>query len=135
MREELCFRLAYLLTDHLGSVVAVTGADGALVSEQRYMPFGQVRTDTGTVTQTDLGYTGQRNLDAQQNGYSLGLMDYNARFYDPLLGRFTQADSIVPGAGNPQAFNRYSYTNNNSIDGTERTGHCTRPRVHQDNSD
>ena len=94
------------------------------MGEQRYMPFGQVRTDAGTVTQTDLGYTGQRNLDAQQNAYSLGLMDYNARFYDPLLGRFTQADSIVPGAGNPQAFNRYSYTLNNPIRYNDPTGHC-----------
>ena len=91
--------LIYLLTDHLGSVVAVTEADGALVGEQRFMPFGQVRTDTGTVTQTDYGYTGQRNLDAQQNAYSLGLMDYHPRFYDPLLGRFTQADSIVQERG------------------------------------
>jgi hypothetical protein len=75
--------LQYLLTDHLGSIVAVTDASGALLSEQRYLPFGQVRTDAGTITQTDFGYTGQRSLDAQENGYSLGLMDYKARFYDP----------------------------------------------------
>jgi len=39
--------LHYMLTDHLGSVVAVTDADGVLESEQRYLPFGQVRTDVG----------------------------------------------------------------------------------------
>jgi hypothetical protein len=55
------------------------------------------------VTQTDFGYTGQRNLDAQDNQYSLGLMDYRAGFYSVSLGRFTQPDTIVPGAGNPQA--------------------------------
>ena len=37
--------LKYFLTDHLGSVVVVTDASGALLSEQRYMPFGQARTD------------------------------------------------------------------------------------------
>ncbi len=36
--------LKYFITDHLGSVVAVTDASGALLSEQRYMPFGQVGT-------------------------------------------------------------------------------------------
>ena len=46
--------MKYFLTDHLGSIVAVTDATGALISQQRYMPFGQVRTDVGTVTQTDL---------------------------------------------------------------------------------
>ncbi len=26
----------------------------------------------------------------------IGLMDYNARWYDPALGRFVQADSLIP---------------------------------------
>jgi RHS repeat-associated protein len=101
--------LHYLLTDHLGSVVAVTDTSGALVedSEQRYMPFGQPRLEANA--QTDFGYTGQRALAGT------GLMDYNARWYDAALGRFVSADSLVPGAGNPQAFNRYSYVLNNPI--------------------
>lgn len=40
-------------------------------------------------------------------------MDYNARFYSPRLGRFTQPDTIVPGMSS-QAYNRYSYVNNES---------------------
>jgi RHS repeat-associated protein len=35
-------------------------------------------------------------------------MDYKARFYDASIGRFIQPDTMIPGAGNPQAFNRYS---------------------------
>jgi hypothetical protein len=35
--------------------------------------------------------------------------------YSPTLGRFIQPDSIVPGAGNPQAYNRYSYVLNDPI--------------------
>ncbi len=52
--------LDYLLTDHLGSVIAITDASGTLISQQRYLPFGGVRTDTKPpfITQTDLGYTG-----------------------------------------------------------------------------
>src|ERR1700690_85398 len=99
-----CSALNYFLTDQLGSVIAVTNASGALLSHQRYLPFGQVRTDIGSITQTDLGFTGQRNLDAQNNSFSLGLMDYNSRFYDQSLGRFTQPDSLTPGG--PQGLNR-----------------------------
>jgi RHS repeat-associated protein len=113
--------LKFLLTDHLGSVVAVTDSSGTLLSEQRYLPFGEVRTVGGT-NQTDFGYTGQRNLDAQGNAFSLGLMDYNARFYDPLLGRFVQPDTIVPGAGGSAATNRYAYVLNNSINSIDPTG-------------
>ena len=54
--------MKYLLTDQLGSVVAVANASGAVLSQQRYLPFGQVRTDVGTVSETDFGYTGQRAL-------------------------------------------------------------------------
>ncbi len=42
--------LKYLLTDHLGSVVAVTDDQGNLVSEQRYLPFGGVRVDINDIT-------------------------------------------------------------------------------------
>ncbi len=73
--------MKYLLTDQLGSVVAVTNASGALLSQQRYLPFGGVRTDVGTVSETDFGYTGQSALG------DLGLMDYHARMYDPYLNQ------------------------------------------------
>jgi RHS repeat-associated protein len=111
-------QLLYFLTDHLGSVVAITDASGMLLNEQRYMPFGQVRTDIGTpVTQTDFGYTFQRNLP------DIGLMDYKARLYDANIGRFIQADSIVPGASRPEAWNRFSNVSNNPILANDPSGH------------
>jgi RHS repeat-associated protein len=82
-----------------------------------------VRTDVGMITQTDLGYTGQRNLDAQGSTFSLGLMDYRARMYSSLTGRFIQPDTITPGG--PQGLNRYSYGNNNPLNYTDPSGHCT----------
>jgi hypothetical protein len=45
-------------------------------------------------------YTGQREEAA------LGLYDYGARWYDPSIGRFIQADTIVPQPGNPQSLYR-----------------------------
>ncbi len=111
--------LQYLLTDHLGSVVAVTNANGTLTSQQRYLPFGQVRTDLNPpyITQTDFTYTGQRNLP------DTGLMDYDARFYSAALGRFIQPDNIVPNPLNPQNFNRFSYVRNNPSRYTDPSGH------------
>ena len=48
-------------------------------------------------------------------------MFYNARWYDPALGRFAQADSIVPPG--VQGLDRYSYTNNNPVRYTDPSGH------------
>jgi len=74
--------LIYFLSDHLGSMSAVLEDDeGILLNEQRYLPFGQVRSGVGTITETDYGYTGQRDMPG------LGLMDYRARFYSPKSGK------------------------------------------------
>jgi RHS repeat-associated protein len=97
-------------------VVAVTDNLGTLLEDSRYMPFacpgsfgGAARSDVGSVTQTDKSFTGQKSLA------NTGLMDYNARMYSPLLGRFIQPDTIVAGAYFSQSYNRYSYVINNPI--------------------
>jgi RHS repeat-associated protein len=54
-----------------------------------------------------------------------GLMFFNARWLDPAIGRFTQADSIVPtSTQGVQAYDRYAYTNNNPLRYTDSSGHC-----------
>ena len=123
--------LHYMLSDHLGSVVAITDSTGTLTSQQRYLPFGQVRTDVPSpnVPSTDFTYTGQRSLDAGMGG----LMDYKARFYSQLLMRFIQPDTIIPSPGNPQAFNRYSYVLNSPIGYNDPTGHqCSSNKTDDD---
>jgi RHS repeat-associated protein len=117
--------LQYLLTDHLGSVVAVTDDSGTLISQQRYLPFGEVRTDLNgpRIAETDFGYTGQRNVA------DLGLMDYRARFYDPTIGRFIQPDTIIPSYANPQTLNRFSYVLNSPVVNLDSTGHFAIPAI------
>jgi RHS repeat-associated protein len=109
--------LTYLLGDHLGSTSIVTNASGAKISEQRYKPWGETRFTSGTLP-TKYQYTGQRSeMD------SLGLYFYNARWYDPALGRFAQADSLIFGAGSSQAWDRYAYAMNNTLRYIDPSGH------------
>jgi RHS repeat-associated protein len=122
--------LSYFLTDHLGSVVAITDDQGNLISQQRYLPFGGIRTNVTSPNSpnTDYGYTGQRNLDddpSTGSGQRIGLMDYKARFYSPYLNHFTQPDSIVPDPYHPQDWDRYSYARNNPLKYTDPSGHFT----------
>jgi len=79
--------VSYLYGDQLGSVSAVADASGNLVSTTLYEPWGTTRHSQGT-RPTDYAYTGQ-----MQEG---DIHFYNARWYDPQLGRFMQADTIVP---------------------------------------
>jgi len=106
--------LTYLHGDHLGSASLATDDAGAQVSALRYYPYGETRSGA---MPTNYQFTGQR----RESG--LGLYDYNARYYDPYLNRFIQADSIVPSPGNPQSLNRYAYCYNNPLKHIDVDGH------------
>jgi len=116
MRERTAAtdELTYLHGDHLGSASLATTAQGGVVSEMRYYPYGETRSGT---LPTDYQFTGQRWEDG------LGLYDYNVRYYDPLIGRFISADTIVPSAGDPQSLNRYAYVQNNPLKYVDPSGH------------
>ena len=105
----------YLYADHLGSVSVVSDGSGDLLAAQLYYPYGEVRWRAGTLP-TDFGFTGQR-AEA-----SIGLLDYRARYYDPALGRFVSADTLVPEPGNPQDLNRYAYVRNSPLRYTDPSG-------------
>ena len=106
----------WLLGDHLGSTATTANADGTFHSEVRYSAFGEIRDSSGTMT-TDYLYTGQRE-EAE-----VGLYYYVARWYDPAIGRFIQADSIIPNPGSAKGFDRYAYVYNNPLRYVDPSGH------------
>jgi RHS repeat-associated protein len=125
----------YLLTDHLGSTSLTTDSSGARVSELRYTPFGEIRSSwianpstTPPYTLIRYTFTGQYSYmddPAPSASQGFGLMFYVSRWYDPSLGRFAQADSIIPPG--VQGLDRYVYVNNNPVRYNDPSGHkiCT----------
>ncbi|MFC3115389.1 RHS repeat-associated core domain-containing protein [Cellvibrio fontiphilus] len=95
---------SYVHTDHLGSVVAESNSAGQITKRFHYKPFGE----TLETQQDDVGYTGHKHDS------DLGLTYMQARYYDPVLGRFYGNDPVGYVAKNPvHSFNRYAYANNN----------------------
>ena len=107
----------WLHGDHLGSASLTTNSSGQPLAELRYYPFGETRWawPNESATPTNKRFTGQ----SEENKGAVGsLYDYGARFdgyikfegggrwYSTLLGRFINADSIVPRPGDPQSLNR-----------------------------
>ena len=113
------YNLSYIYQDSLGSTSATADASGSLTSTIKQMPYGATRLTSGTAP-TDKLFTGQRR-DISTSGSELYY--YRARYYDPNIGRFISADSLVPDINNPQALNRYSYCLNNPLKYTDPTGH------------
>lgn len=103
--------LKYAHTDQLGSTVGFSNAKGAMTEERHYHPFG------GTINGTfdDVGYTSHK-FDS-----NLGLSYMQARYYDPVIGRFYSNDP-VGFTGEVDTFNRYSYVANNPYKYTDPTG-------------
>ncbi len=100
----------YLLTDRLGSLRAVVdGPSGDLLAATDTQAFGGAQRLWGAPG-TDIAFTGQR-LDSQT-----GLYNYNARLYDPALGRFLTTDP----AG--QYASPYAYCGNDPIGFTDPSG-------------
>jgi RHS repeat-associated protein len=54
---------------------------------------------------------------------------YNARHYDPEIGRFVTADDIIDGQYSTQGWNRYSYCRNNPIIYRDPTGQDARDSI------
>ncbi len=109
----------FLLSDHLGSTSVSADVSGGNVTKQLYKGWGEIRYTSGSLP-TKYQYTGQYS-----NMGDFGLMFYNARWFDPALARFSSADTIIPGAGNPAAWDRYAGMLNNPLRYRDPSGHAT----------
>ncbi|MGJ8564893.1 MAG: RHS repeat-associated core domain-containing protein [Alphaproteobacteria bacterium] len=99
----------YLHPDHLGSPVVGTNSSGNLAWIERYTPFGEEINDH-PVNDNQAGFTGHIKDSAT------GLSYMQARYYDPVIGRFLSIDPVTfMDTGNPGYFNRYAYTMNDPI--------------------
>jgi RHS repeat-associated protein len=107
----------YFLGDHLSVSIVASGNTFNLGSERRYKAWGEMNYSTGSVSNAGFSFTGQRRQ------VELELLFYQARWYDPALGRFTQADTIVPNPYHPASFDRYAYTENNPVNRIDPSGH------------
>ncbi|MBC7655418.1 MAG: hypothetical protein H7098_13210 [Oligoflexus sp.] len=113
----------YLHRDYQGSILAITNATGAIVEKRLFDPWGDiVKVQDGAgnalaqLTFFDRGYTGHEHLQ------SVGLINMNARLYDPKLHRFLEADNYIQDPSNTQNYNRYGYCLNNPLKYSDVTG-------------
>ncbi len=122
----------YLHRDNLGSILAVSKTDGSVIERRFFDAWGNLKgliNSNGQVISNieqlrhislfiDRGYTGHEHLQ------TVGLINMNARLYDPILRKFLSPDNLVPDPSNTQSYDRFGYVYNNpllyiDIDGNE----------------
>lgn len=104
------FDYFYYMADHLGNTritFHTSTGSAAVLQQDDYYPFGYEIT-RGTVTSPKNEYLyNKKELQEELVQY-----DYGARFYDPVIGRFTTVD---PLAEKSTRFSPYVYGKNNPI--------------------
>ncbi|MDR1739352.1 MAG: FG-GAP-like repeat-containing protein [Bacteroidales bacterium] len=119
----------YFGTDHAGSITSVISDDGEVLERYQYDAWGNRRVSDEILNHYprtnptreemrylvlyeplfDRGYIGEEHIDL------FGLINLNARLYDPVLGRFLSPDPYVQAPDMLQNFNRYAYGLNNPL--------------------
>ncbi|MCR5455368.1 MAG: RHS repeat-associated core domain-containing protein [Bacteroidales bacterium] len=117
MQGRILNYICYAMPNHLGSVLKLVDSKVHSKYEARYTPFG-VRT----IARNDLGYNFPRGYTMHEHLDQFGVINANARLYDPYLARFLSPDPYVQAPENSQNFNRFSYCLNNPLKYTDPTG-------------
>ena len=104
--------------DYLGSITEIVNNDNTSSAyHYRYDPWGKlIHYSRVQPFLLGRGYTGHEQL------VWFGLINANARLYDPLLGRFLSPDPYVQDPDFTQNYNRFSYCLNNPLKYTDESG-------------
>ena len=109
----------YFHQDHLGNIVLTTNQDGASETQLYYEPYGKIFKQASSGPEDFRPKYGGKELDAAS-----GLYYFEARYYNPVTGRFITADSELGGnIFEHDVFNRYAYTVNNPVNYSDPSGH------------
>ncbi len=102
-----------IISDKLASTKVILSSDGATNVTPQYYPYGNNLAIQQFNNPNNRYYTGQRKIDSDDSLYN-----YNARFYSPETGVFTQPDTV-------QGLNRFAYVGGNPIMRNDPSGHMS----------
>jgi RHS repeat-associated protein len=113
----------YYFQDHLKSTDVVTAANGTILKESDYYPYGGEIVVSG-------GDSNRYKFTGKERDSESGLDNFGARYNASSMGRFMTPDSLnTLDLSHPQKLNRYAYANNNPLSNVDVGGHCTAPAV------
>jgi RHS repeat-associated protein len=124
---------AYILKDHMGSVVSMLQGTWDRLNES-FAPYGYERNAADwssalpAADAQNVRYLGRRGFAFQTvigspgTTNALGLIHMNGRVMDVADGRFLSPDPHITDPRNTQDYNRYSYVRNNPLSFIDPTG-------------
>lgn len=114
----------YLHRDYLGSIMAITDADGDVKEELQFGAWGSVDKFLDSNAGTTFGHGSLlgRGYTGHEHFFEVSLIHMNGRMYDSQLGRFLSPDNFIQEPFNSQSYNRYGYAFNNPLKFVDPSG-------------
>ena len=102
-------KVYFVYTDPAGTPMAMTNADGAIVWNAEYKPFGEIYQVVAP------GFENNRMFVSKELDAESGLYYFGARYMEARIGRFISPDPMGSAKPllNPQGLNPYAYSANN----------------------
>ena len=110
--------VTYYYTNQQGTPLATADASGNVLTTLDYRPYGN---QVLGLPEAGPGYTGH------VNDPDSGLVYMQARYYDPVVGRFLSADPSQVQAAIVDKFNRFAYASGNPLTNLDPNGRDTCP--------
>ena len=113
---------AMLQSDARKNFLNLLDAEGRVVSERLYSPYGLLLAQSGRWSQP-FGFLGEAGIYSTHSGLVLT----RARIYDPRSGRFLRPDPKRPEALVPESFKRYLYAYGDPVNLSDSSGRSPFP--------
>ena len=110
----------YYVFNVFGDVTHLLDSDGYIVVSYRYDAWGNITHQSSTTGVADANpyrYRGYR-YDKESNLYYL-----NSRYYNPVTGRFLNADGMLKSSDSILGSNMFAYSNNNPVMNVDPSGY------------
>jgi RHS repeat-associated protein len=113
--------VTYVYTDPQGTSLAEADASGTITATFDYKPYGSQALGS---PKAGPGYTGH------VNDPDTGFVYMQARYCDPVVGRFLSTDPVRPKATDVLGFGRYADVQNNQVINVDLSGkyHCNQSK-------
>ena len=111
----------YYVYNGQGDVIGILDSSGNRVVTYTYDSWGSPLSVTGSLAST----VGQKNPIRYRGYYydtETGLYYLQSRYYDPVVGRFLNADGLLGANGDLMSYNLFAYCSNNPVNMSDPTG-------------
>jgi RHS repeat-associated protein len=111
----------YYVRNGQNDVIALVDSTGTIVVEYTYSTYGEVLSITGSLAST-IGALNPYRYRGYRYDNESGLYYLQSRYYNPVWGRFINADILIKSNGSVLGENMFSYCLNNPVIGVDSNG-------------